>query len=113
MKALKSLILTASLSIFASPSAYAQPLTPLAACEQELEQAVNQCADVMKKAEELNYAIRAESNTRQAIINDQKDEIRHLERELSSAKAWYRDPMVVAPTAAALTLLLVGMIKWH
>jgi negative regulator of sigma E activity len=111
MLMLKNLILIASVSICVSSNA--QPYTPLAACEQELEACAEGCSDLMKKAEALNYGIRAESNTRQAIINDQMDQIRHLENELSSAKAWYRDPFVVGTSASVLTLMLIGMVKWR
>ncbi len=80
-------------------------------CEQDLQDAIQNCVGLMGQAESLQHALEAELNTQRALVHAEEDNTRFYKDRLEDANSWYRQPGFVGPTSALLTILLVSLLR--
>ena len=106
MKLARKLFLSALVSTFVSNPAFAIPT-----CEQELEDAVTMCAQLLGEAEKVQKLQLYEIGTQKQIIEGLKQENKMLEVRIEDLNQWYKRPEVVAPFAFFLGITLTALLK--
>jgi hypothetical protein len=72
-----------------------------------VDDVVQQCVAVLDKGDALIQELKASISTNTQIITRQAQIATELQKQLDTAQVWYRQPSVVAPVSALLTLLIL------